>query len=110
MNCISEYDQPEEEQEIVKLPGEDDSWLIQGCAEIEDVEEELGIDIPDEEYNTFAGLILDELGTVPADGEMPELSFGSMKINVTKVADHRMKKLLLLWLNPILKTVLKAMK
>ena len=71
----SEYDQPEEEQEIVKLPGEDDSWLIQGCAEIEDVEEELGIDIPDEEYNTFAGLILDELGTVPADGEMPELSF-----------------------------------
>ena len=67
---------------MLNFPAKDDSWLIQGCAEIEDVEEELGIDIPDEEYNTFAGLILDELGTVPADGEMPELSFGSMKINV----------------------------
>ena len=96
----SEYDQPEEEQEIVKLPGEDDSWLIQGCAEIEDVEEELGIDIPDEEYNTFAGLILDELGTVPADGEMPELSFGSMKINVTKVADHRIEEAVVTLVEP----------
>ena len=58
------------------------------------------IDIPDEEYNTFAGLILDELGTVPADGEMPELSFGSMKINVTKVADHRIEEAVVTLVEP----------
>ena len=63
-----------------------------GSAEIEDVEDELGIEIPDDEYNTFAGLILDKLGTVPTDGETPELTFGRMKINVIKVSEHRIEE------------------
>lgn len=86
----SEYDKPEDDLDIIKMS--DDTWLIYGSAEIEDVRDELDIDIPDDEYNTFAGLLLDELGTVPADGETPELSIGRMKINITKVSDHRIEE------------------
>lgn len=86
----SEYEKPEEDLDIIKMS--DDTWLIYGSAEIEDVSDELGIDLPAEEYNTFAGLLLDSLGTVPADGETPEITVGRMKVNITKIADHRIEE------------------
>lgn len=86
----SEYEKPEEDLDIIKMS--DDTWLIYGGAEIEDVSDELGIDLPAEEYNTFAGLLLDSLGTVPADGETPEITVGRMKVNITKIADHRIEE------------------
>ncbi len=88
----SEYDEPEKDIDIYKIPGFDNMWRIDGGAEIEDVEEELGIEIPDDEYNTFAGLILDVLGAVPADGDTPELTFGRMNIKVTRVNEHRIEE------------------
>ena len=89
----SEYDEPEKEVEINRIPGEENSWLIDCVADIEDVEEALGVTIPDDDnYNTFAGLILDILGTVPADGDTPELEYGRMKIKVTKVEEHRIEE------------------
>ncbi len=89
----SEYDEPEKELEIYKIPSEKNTWLIDCGADIEDVEDELGIEIPDDDdYNTFAGLILDVLGTVPADGETPELKFGRMSIKVTRVEEHRIEE------------------
>ena len=89
----SEYDEPEKEVEIHKIPGEENSWRIDCVADIEDVEEALGVAIPDDDnYNTFAGLILDILGTVPADGDTPELEYGRMKIKVTKVEEHRIEE------------------
>ena len=91
-DLYSEYDEPEQNLEIYPIPGEINKWFVMGSAEIEDVEDELGIEIPDDEYNTFAGLILDKLGTVPTDGETPELTFGRMKINVIKVSEHRIEE------------------
>lgn len=89
----SEYDEPEQELEIYKLPGAENTWVIAGSAEIEDVEDELNIKIPyNDGYNTFAGLILDELGAVPADGETPELAFENLNIKVTKVSEHRIEE------------------
>ena len=65
----SEYDQPEEIEDIVQL--DENTWRIQGSAELEDVSEALGIELESDEYNTFAGMILDALGTVPDDGYNP---------------------------------------
>ena len=88
----SEYDEPEIiEDDYIKNIGEN-QWIIDGSAEIEDVEEELGIKIEDGDYNTFAGYVLSELQTIPADGEVLELETESMKIKVTSVVDHRIEK------------------
>ncbi len=88
----SEYDEPEiiEDDYIKKL--DENQWLIDGSAEIEDVEEELDIRIADGDYNTFAGYVLSELQTIPADGEVLELETEFMKIKVTSVVDHRIEK------------------
>ena len=86
----SEYDQPEEIEDVVQL--DESTWRIQGSAELEDVSEALGIELESDEYNTFAGMILDALGTVPDDGTTPELSAHNLQIKVTKIDEHRIEE------------------
>ena len=71
---------------------DENTWKIAGSTEIEDVEEALGIQIPEGDYNTFAGMILDALGTVPDDGSTVELEANNMQIKVTAVAEHRIEE------------------
>jgi putative hemolysin len=40
-----------------------------GKTSIDDVNELLGVDLPDEEWDTVAGLVLDILGHIPDEGE-----------------------------------------
>ncbi|MBO5364353.1 MAG: HlyC/CorC family transporter, partial [Clostridia bacterium] len=86
----SEDEAPELEQEIVYL--DENTWKIQGSAEIEEVEKELGITIPEGDYNTFAGLILDAIETLPEDGETVETEIGDLQIKVTSVVEHRIEE------------------
>lgn len=86
----SEYDEPEvEESDILQM--DENTWQISGSTEIEDVEKALEIEIEEGDYNTFAGLILSKLQTIPADGEMFEIETANMKIRVTSVVDHRIE-------------------
>ena len=76
-----------EEDDIVQL-GEN-TWKILGSTDIELVCETLGVSLPIEEYNTFAGMILSELGEIPEDGSIVELDAHGLKIKVTKISEHR---------------------
>ncbi len=86
----SEDEEPEQEREIVYL--DENTWKIKGSAEIEEVEEVLGINIPEGDYNTFAGLILDAIETLPEDGETVETEIGDLQIKVTSVVEHRIEE------------------
>ncbi len=86
-----EYDEPEtEENEIVQI--DDNRWEILGSAEIDDVEEVLAVKIEEGDYNTFAGFVLNELQTIPADGEIVEFEANNMLVKVTSVIEHRIEK------------------
>lgn len=76
-----------DEKEIVAV-GEN-TWKISGSASLDDVAEELQIKLPVEEYDTFGGYIFGELGKIPDDGTKFMLEAGGMKIQVEKVANHR---------------------
>ncbi len=56
-----------DERRIVKLG--DGRWRIPGRAEIEAIEQIIGRELPDGDYETIAGLLLDRLGHIPAAGE-----------------------------------------
>ncbi len=86
----SEDEEPDLEQDIVYL--DENTWKIQGSAEIEAVEKELGIAIPEGDYNTFAGLVLEAIETLPEDGETVETEIGDLQIKVTSVAGHRIEE------------------
>lgn len=83
-------DADEVEEEIVRL--DSNTWRIDGAAEIEAVSEALGVKLPTEEYNTFAGMILGELGTVPEDGTTPEIEAYGLAIRVVRIEDHRIEE------------------
>lgn len=95
----SEYDVPEQEQEIVKI--DENTWKIAGSADMEDVEEALQVKLEEGEYNTFAGMILDVLGTVPDDGAAVELETQGLKIKVTKIVEHRIEETLVCLLQEV---------
>ena len=84
----NEYDDAEED-DIIKI--NENTYKIAGSCDIDTVSEVLGVTFPDEEYNTFAGLILKELGEIPDDGATPEIEVYGLKIKVTKISDHRIE-------------------
>ncbi len=62
-----EFDSATEEPSIVRVDGT--RWLVDGKASVDDVRDRLGIEVPDGEYVTLAGFLLDGLGHIPEEGE-----------------------------------------
>jgi CBS domain containing-hemolysin-like protein len=60
-----EFDE-DEEPTIVRI--RQDRWLVDGQTHVDEVEEALGISIPEGEYVTIAGFILDLAGEIPQAG------------------------------------------
>lgn len=80
---------PRETPEIERVDAK--TWRIQGIAPLDDVSRQLGIILPEEEYETFGGLVFGLLGSVPQDGSTPELRAYGMLIQVTKIREHRLE-------------------
>ena len=71
-------------------------YEVSGRAEISNVNEEFGLDIPDDEtYHTVGGFILEELGTLPGEGDSFEkigLKFTVLKMSATRIELVRIEK------------------
>ncbi|GAB5520571.1 MAG: hemolysin family protein [Rhodothermales bacterium] len=49
------------------------SYLVSGRADIDDLKERFGIELPEGDYETVAGYLLDRLGTIPTQRQQVEL-------------------------------------
>lgn len=82
-----EYDE-EEDQFIQEASG---SWIVDARMSILDVEEELGIEIPQEgDYDTIGGYIFHRAGSIPAKGFI--IKHDTFQIEVLKSNDRRVEK------------------
>ncbi len=70
---------------------DDDTWKIKGSAYLEDVSKQLGISLPDEDFDTFGGLVFGVLGIIPEDGSTMELDEYGLKIKVTEIKGRRLE-------------------
>jgi putative hemolysin len=70
---------------------DEDTWRIKGSAYLEDVSEELGIALPDDDFETFGGLVFGTLGIIPEDGSTMELDEYGLKIKVTEIKGRRLE-------------------
>ncbi len=70
---------------------DEDSWKIKGSAYLEDVSRELNISLPDEDFDTFGGLVFGVLGIIPEDGSTMELEEYGLKIKVTEIKGRRLE-------------------
>ena len=57
-----------------------------------DVEEALGINISDEDSDTFGGYVLGLYGSVPTDGATFELSTEMLDISIETIKEHKIEK------------------
>ena len=83
---LYEIEEPTMPEEIEKL-GEN-HWCIYGSAELDEVAEALGVELPVDEYDTYSGFICGEIGRVPKDGESFEVESHGLKIYVHSVESH----------------------
>ncbi len=88
-NIQDEYDQ--EDEEISKI--DDNTFTVDGTIDIEEIDELIGKELPEGDYETLAGFIMDELQCIPKDGEMNEVIFENVKFTVLKVDDKRIEKI-----------------
>ena len=84
-----EYDR--EEPEVVQV-GED-VYRVSGKASIHDVNDLLEVELPDEEWDTVAGLVLDLFGRIPKNGET--VSLEGLSFTTEQVQGRRIAKVLI---------------
>lgn len=78
---------PDEEVTVMEQI-EEGVWSISGSALLEDIEEVTGVSLPQEDCDTFNGLIFDVLGNIPEDGTDIELDIGNLHVKVTEIRNH----------------------
>ena len=91
-NIYDEFD-PQDEQEIIPL-GEN-LWRVSGAAELEELAEVIGFDLPTGEeeldYDTLGGLVFAQLSVIPEDGSQVEVDALGLHIKVEKIEDRRVE-------------------
>jgi magnesium and cobalt exporter, CNNM family len=71
----------------------DGTYRVSGKTSIDDVNELLGAELPDEEWDTVAGLVLDLFGRIPDNGE--ETAFQGLRFTVEEVRGRRVATVLI---------------
>jgi putative hemolysin len=66
------------------------TFILSGITYIEDIREEIGLDIPEGNYQTIAGFILQELGKIPTAGE--KFVYKNLEIIVSEVVGPKIVK------------------
>ena len=75
----------EREEAVTHLGG--DSYRVDAAVGISEINDELGIDIPEGDYQTLAGFVLDQLGRIPDTGDA--LEFRDLTIKVIEMDGPR---------------------
>ncbi len=87
-NIQDEYD--DEEEAISKI--NENTFTIDGTTFIDEVDELVGTEIPEGDYDTLAGFLISRLGYLPKDGEMNEVDYENLHFTVLNVEDRRIGK------------------
>ncbi len=87
-NIRDEYD--DEEEEIIEES--ENLFTVEGIAFVEEVNELIGDVIPEGDYDTVGGFIISQLGFLPKDGDMNEVTYENVKFTILGVEERRITK------------------
>lgn len=85
-NILDEYDD-EEKPEISVI--NENTYILDGTADLGVVSEKLNIEFPSDEYDTIGGFIIGQLGHIPKDTERCEIEFENFLFSIEKIEDKR---------------------
>jgi CBS domain containing-hemolysin-like protein len=91
-----EFDE-DDEPTIVRI--RQHRWLVDGQTHVDRVEDELGLEVPEGEYVTIAGFVLDLAGEIPDAGRT--YSYGDWTFRVQSVEKRRISELVIEFHPPV---------
>ncbi|MGD0054145.1 MAG: transporter associated domain-containing protein [Acidimicrobiales bacterium] len=94
---LSDEFDDDEEPTIVRI--REDRWLVDGQTHVDRVEEELGVSIPEGDYVTIAGFVLDLAGEIPAAGDV--YTYGDWSFKVQSVEKRRISQIVIEYHEPV---------
>ncbi len=90
-NIQDEYDN--EEEEIHKVA--DNKFTVDGGTSIDEISDLVGVDLPEGDYDTIAGFVVEMLGRIPKPNENPSVTIDNLTLTVQEVEDRRIAKILI---------------
>ena len=90
-NIQDEYDN--EEEEIFRVS--ENEFTVDGTTSIDEISDLTGVELPEGDYDTIAGLVTDLLGRIPKEDEHPCVQVKNLTITVLAVEDQRLARLLI---------------
>jgi len=88
-NIQDEYD---EEELPITCSGEG-VYEVSGMATPEEVSDATGVKLPEEDYDTIAGLVINQLGRIPDEDERPEVVYQNLLFQVLEMDEKRISRL-----------------
>ena len=89
-NMQDEFDH--EEEEITQI--DEDSFEVDGTLSVGELEELLDTELPEGDYDTVAGFVLDQLGHIPEEGEGAAVQFENLTFTVSEMDDLRIENII----------------
>lgn len=83
-----EFDEHGDEATVARI--DDRRWLLDGAVPVDEASEALGIELPEGEYVTIGGMLLDRLGHIPHEGE--EIQLSEWRFKVSSMDRHRIEQ------------------
>lgn len=87
-DIYDEYDEVEKEFERI----DENTYLLAGNVPIYDVNKILNADIPEGDYDTISGFLLEELGRIPEEQETPIIETQKVTYKIEEYEDKRILK------------------
>ena len=86
-NIFDEYD--EEEIDAKKI--DDNTYILSGTTTSYELKKIFDVEIPDGDYETLSGYLIDKLGRIPDDDEHPVIEDEKLTYKVEEIEDKRIK-------------------
>ena len=86
-NIFDEYD--EEELEIKKI--DDNTFILNGTVSLYELKKVFDIELPEGDYETLSGYLLEKLGRIPNENEYPVIEDENLTYKIEKMEDKRIK-------------------
>ena len=84
-----EYDEEEPEIRMISK----DTWILDGSMDLDDIDEELGIDLESETSETIGGFLIDILGEIPDEDDLNQLiTYENYEFIIQSVKDRRIEQ------------------
>lgn len=83
------FDEDDEEEKLFDKI-DDNTFMINGSASLDDVQDYLQVELPTEEYDTLSGFVIGKLGRIPRKEDNPTVEYNGLVFEVEEVDEKRL--------------------